>query len=108
MRSQFRQGDLLFTRIEGLNKPENTKTVEDGVIARGESTGHAHRIAPKDLKQGKAKVYFMAEPRRIVIEAFEPVRVLHEEHRPITLPPGIWEVRQQREYTPGDIRYVAD
>ena len=50
----------------------------------------------------------MAEPRRTVIEAYQQVRVLHEEHSPITLPAGIWEVRQQREYTPQDIRYVRD
>ncbi len=78
------------------------------MLARGESTGHAHRIAPEDLQAGKAKVYFMAEPRRMTVEAFEPVRLLHEEHKPITLPPGVYEVRQQREYTPEVPRYVLD
>jgi hypothetical protein len=103
----YRQGDLLFVQLNG-RKPEVKEVIEDGVIARGESTGHVHRIAPEDLAQGKAKVYFMEQPRRIVIEAYEQVRVLHEEHKPIVLEKGLYEVRQQREYTPEAPRYVAD
>lgn len=111
MEKMHRQGDLLFVQIEGP-KPEGTDgVVADGVLARGESTGHAHRIAPEDLHAGKAKVYvmdMMEEPRRLVIEAYEQVRVLHEEHKPIVLERGTYEVRQQREFTPTEIRYVAD
>jgi hypothetical protein len=111
-----RQGDLLFVQIEGP-KPEGTEfenfadgVVADGVLARGESTGHAHRIAPEDLHAGKAKVYvnMMEEPRRLVVEAYEQVRVLHEEHKPIVLERGLYEVRRQREATPTEIRYVFD
>ena len=103
----YRQGDLLFVQVDGPQS-KTQKLVEDGVLARGESTGHAHRIAPEALQQGKVKVYQLDQPRRIVIEAFEAVRVLHEEHQPITLPAGTWEVRQQREYTPQEVRYVVD
>jgi hypothetical protein len=34
--------------------------------------------------------------------------VIHEEHQPITLEPGIYRVWQQREYTPEAIRRVVD
>lgn len=95
----YRQGDLLFVQLNGRT-PEVKEIIEDGVVARGESTGHAHRIAPEDLAQGKAKVYFMENPRRIVIEVYQNVRVLHEEHKPIVLCKGRYEVRRQREYTP--------
>ncbi|MCI2429579.1 hypothetical protein LM602_07605 [Candidatus Acetothermia bacterium] len=115
MEKMHRQGDLLFVQIAGT-KLEGIETtdVTDGVLARGESTGHAHRIAPEDLRAGKAKAYVMddmmemEEPRRLVIEAYEQVRVLHEEHKPIVLERGTYEVRRQREATPTEIRYVAD
>ncbi len=100
-----RQGDLLFVQFEE-NLPKETKIVQDGVLARGESTGHAHRLAPEDL--AKAKVYQLESPRRLVIEADQPVHVVHEEHGLIALPAGRYEVRQQQEYTPQEVRFVAD
>ncbi len=33
---------------------------------------------------------------------------VHEEHGPVTLPPGDYEVTIQREYSPEEIRNVAD
>jgi hypothetical protein len=33
---------------------------------------------------------------------------VHEEHRPIELPIGVYRVWQQREYTPTAIRTVLD
>ena len=97
----YRQGDLLFVAVEedGIRPLKRTaRTIRNGVLQRGEATGHAHRIDPRDLS--KAKVYLLAGSRRIVIEAVESVRVTHEEHKPLTLPPGHWEVRRQREYSP--------
>jgi hypothetical protein len=35
-------------------------------------------------------------------------RVIHEEHHPIPLEPGIYRFWQQREYTPEAIRRVMD
>jgi hypothetical protein len=32
----------------------------------------------------------------------------HEEHRAIPLPPGLYRVARQREYSPDVIRHVAD
>ncbi|MGH9523996.1 MAG: hypothetical protein ACRD3E_15850 [Terriglobales bacterium] len=36
------------------------------------------------------------------------VRIVHEEHAPIVLPPGDYEIVRQREYSPEEIRNVAD
>jgi hypothetical protein len=33
---------------------------------------------------------------------------VHEEHGAITVPAGLYRVVRQREYVPGDYRYVAD
>jgi len=32
----------------------------------------------------------------------------HEEHDPIAVPPGVWQVRRQREYDPRRERWIAD
>jgi len=114
MTNMYRQGDLLFVQIGNLEALveqngdlNKKKVVEDGILARGEATGHAHRIASEDLALGKAKV-FSDGPQRLIIEAYEQVRVTHEEHGPITLPAGQYEVRRQREYTPEAVRPVYD
>lgn len=115
----YRQGDLLFVPFEPrfpLTHYTLGESVTDGVLAEGEATGHAHRVAPEDFDQGKATIYALG-PQTSVIEAHEDVSVTHEEHEAITLPAGRWEVRRQREYTPGQrqqgqpdnsISYVAD
>lgn len=107
----YRQGDLLFLPFEPdfpFNHYKLGKTVTDGVLAEGEATGHAHRIAPGDLKQGKASIYALG-PETSVVEVHADVQVTHEEHEAVTLPRGVWEVRRQREYTPGDAdAYVRD
>ena len=38
----------------------------------------------------------------------EGVRIIHEEHDPIILDPGNYEIVRQREYSPEQIRNVAD
>jgi hypothetical protein len=34
--------------------------------------------------------------------------LVHDEHSPVKLPHGTYEIRIQREYTPKEIRRVAD
>jgi hypothetical protein len=38
----------------------------------------------------------------------ETATIVHEEHGPVTLPRGGYEVRIQREYSPQEIRRVVD
>src|SRR5436309_16001505 len=45
----WRQGDIYFVKIdEAVNLSEGT-ALKNGVIARGEETGHAHRVSPSSL-----------------------------------------------------------
>ena len=43
-----RQGDILLEKVDGVQVTRRTP-VEDGVIARGEVTGHAHRVENGEL-----------------------------------------------------------
>jgi hypothetical protein len=103
----YRQGDVLIERIDAL--PSNRKSVkrEKGriVLAHGEVTGHAHTIESPD-----AYLYETADQAGVTfLEVKEAMAELtHQEHATIELPTGTYRVTRQREYTPTEIRSVAD
>lgn len=98
----YRQGDVLIRRISSLPKQKAQPRLT-GILAYGEVTGHAHKIESLEhaeiLEIGTGLYLRVAE---------QGVRIVHEEHAPIALPPGNYEVEIQREYTPAEIRNVAD
>lgn len=98
----YRQGDVLIRRIQSLPK-QTAQPRLTGILAYGEVTGHAHQV--EDLTHAEV----LEIDRGLYLRVGEDgVRVVHEEHAPITLPPGNYEVEIQREYTPEAIRNVAD
>jgi hypothetical protein len=65
------------------------------VLAEGEATGHAHAIAnPHAILLSDQET-----DRRFLRLAADAV-LGHQEHGPILLPAGTYEVRRQREYVP--------
>jgi hypothetical protein len=104
----FRQGDVLLVRIDDIPTDATTCKVNgDVILAYGEVTGHAHRIAPdKAMPFAKGGVWSPTAER--FIQALEGAELTHEEHATIALPPGNYRVIQQREYSPEEIRNVAD
>ncbi len=100
----YRQGDVLIVPLSTAPaKPGDLVDREGGrvVLAHGEVTGHAHAIRSKS-----AKLFASGDKRTLV--ASKPVVIEHEEHDPITLPKGAYQVIRQREYSPEAIRNVAD
>jgi len=89
-RVMYRQGDLLFVKVDRLPK-RGLVRVYDDVIVRGEATGHAHRLVGGELYRAGDTMY-------IVVRSV--ARVVHEEHAPIVLERGFWKVVRQREYSP--------
>jgi hypothetical protein len=106
-RTQYRQGDVLIVATTRTSIPAGTTTVDRDrgriVLAYGEVTGHAHAIDAPTVTM----VVDPATGRRWLL-APDGAVVAHEEHTWIDLPPGTYEVKQQREYTPEAIRNVAD
>lgn len=102
----YRQGDVVIEQIEAL-PPAGLKRQPPGriILAHGEVTGHHHAIEERDAadwwKEEKGDTQFLA-----VNEA--GATLTHQEHATIALPPGNYRVRRQREYTPTEIRNVAD
>ena len=99
--SLYRHGDVLIAPIAAL--PAGSVARAGLILAHGEHTGHTHRIR----ETGAASLYVYGKELYLVVLA-DTATVVHEEHRPIELPVGVYRVWQQREYTPSAIRTVVD
>ena len=96
----YRHGDVLLRRITSL--PIAAQKREGATLAQGE-TGHSHR-----LKQAHA-VQLWVQGSELFLEVKEPIATLvHEEHRAIELPSGLYRVWRQREYRPDAYVEVMD
>ncbi len=97
----WRHGDVLIAAVEAV--PAGATPRHGATLAYGEITGHSHRVAEPAAAQ-------LWEARGVLfMEVTAPTAtVIHEEHKPITLPRGTYRVWMQREYTPGAIRRVVD
>jgi len=98
----YRQGDVLIRRIASLPKQKAQPRLT-GILAYGEVTGHAHRVETLERAE-----LLEIEGGLYLCVGEEGVRIVHEEHAPVSLPAGNYEVEIQREYTPEAIRNVAD
>ncbi len=88
----YRQGDVLIKSLS--KKPTGKKKIRiEGILAEGETTGHMHRVEDTT----KAEVYEIG--KKLLLSTAHGIRILHEEHDPITLPKGHYQVIRQREST---------
>lgn len=101
---QIRQGDVLVECADSI--PEGCVPVERNngriVLAYGEVTGHAHAI------HSNAVEMLRAENGDRYLKVTETALLIHEEHTAHEIPIGFARVVQQREYSPEEIRNVAD
>jgi hypothetical protein len=90
----YQQGDIIFRKIEKI--PSDAKVVKGRpvIIARGETTGHAHKVVDildqvKVLvdKEDKEKFYILG-----------PATIEHEEHGTVNLPEGLFVTDRVKEY----------
>jgi hypothetical protein len=105
----YRQGDVSIMVTNRV--PKQARRVRgEPILARGEVTGHAHRII-----EGQVKLYQLATGILYLRVLSEFAKLYHEEHEDIVLPKGNYEVRRQREWewnksgrNQGGLRYVTD
>lgn len=103
----YQQGDCLVLRRDAM--PEGAKPVKPAprgyVLAEGEHTGHAHVIeATPDVEM------FEDANGTLWLRVAEASPLIHEEHKPQTIEPGIYEIRRVVEVDPfaDEVRIVAD
>jgi hypothetical protein len=113
-KNQAAQGDLLIRRIENMPKGVKPIKAEKGqfVVAHSE-TGHNHVIAERP----NVKLFTADDPMVSylqVVEATDATETLlkhlrnFDTHETISISPGIYEIRRQREYVPEGWRRVED
>ena len=99
--SLWRQGDVLIKAVKSI--PKNSRTRSGAVLVRGEATGHSHRLQNKDVGE-----LFEADNKLYLRVLADEAVIVHEEHGPVHLPKGEYEIWQQREYSPAAIRTIRD
>ncbi len=97
----YRQGDVLIRRIAHL--PIGVQAINGTTLAHGEVTGHSHRF------QQSSAIQLWEAGEQLFLEVKHPSALLvHEEHRAIEIPQGLYRVWKQREYRPGTYVEVED
>lgn len=97
----YRHGDVLIRRVARL--PIGVQPKSGGTLAHGELTGHSHRLAQLD------RIQLWEQGNNLFLEVKAPsATLIHEEHRSIELPQGVYRVWKQREYRPHAYVEVMD
>lgn len=105
-KSQLQQGDVLLMRVSSI--PKSAKAVAPGekgvILAEGETHNHHHAI--KDVEHAIA--YEINGD--LYLEVSAPVVLTHEEHGPIEIPEGIYEIGKvlEKDHLTRIVRPVAD
>lgn len=92
--AQWQQGDVIGRRITAIPKAAKIRKKKDSVLAHGEVTGHAHRLA-----EATDGLLYEAEDGTLYLTVGpKGTTITHEEHKPVTLPQGVYEIGKVREY----------
>ena len=91
--TQIQQGDVVLTRVTAKERgtpiaPRNGKLI----LADGEATGHCHTIGETE----DAELIRVGE--RMILRLSKAATVTHQEHKPVKIPVGIWEIGRIQEY----------
>lgn len=100
--NMWQQGDVIGRKVATI--PATAKRKEGrAIVAYGEVTGHCHEVIGEGVE-----VY--EENGTLYVSAPHGGRIQHEEHKPIDLPPGNYEIGIVREYDhfAEEARNVAD
>jgi hypothetical protein len=102
----WRQGDIYFVKLEGETDQATSTPVKTGIIAKGETTEHAHRLSQQSMAQGAVlsllgRSMFLRSPQA-------GATIVHDEHHAIDLPAGLYAVVPQQEFDGLGWRQVLD
>ncbi|MBD2250391.1 hypothetical protein [Nostoc parmelioides] len=97
----YRHGDVLLRRINSI--PNAAQKRVGTTLAHGEVTGHSHRIRESHGVQ----VWVYGSEMFLEVKQASAT-LIHEEHRAIELPQGLYRVWRQREYRPDAYVEVED
>ena len=87
----YQQGDVI---IEQTEIPNTAKKIDKDriILAEGEMTGHSHTI------EDTSNCFAFESSEGLYLRVINEVTIKHEEHKPITVPPGNYKIRKVQEY----------
>ena len=96
----YQQGDIIIEKVSEIKG----KKLNHLVLAKGEITGHNHQVM-----EGEAELYEHEGTLFLRVNS-DTATIVHEEHKPVTIPKGDYVVRQVVEYSHFDeeIRNIQD
>lgn len=100
----YRHGDVGLVKA---SIPATARKITTRPLALGEVTGHSHRVMEADIEG--VEMFEMEGGLFMRVTADGGVSIVHEEHGPITVAPGDYEIRIAQEYDEeSDFRPVVD
>ena len=84
----LQQGDVIINKVNAVKG----KKLDHLTLAKGESTGHHHTIT-----EGDAELYEENGTLYLHVGS-EEATLTHQEHNPITIPKGDWEIGIVQEF----------
>lgn len=104
---QIQQGDVIMRSVELIPSGCTVVKKQNGnIVLRHGENGHVHQI----LNVSDVDAMFLEKDGKFYLKNEKPVVAQHEEHGPITIPAGTWEIGQVREkdWLTGMIAPVVD
>lgn len=99
---KLQQGDVLMRQVEEI--PQEAKSKKGrAILAYGEVTGHCHEAIGEGVEVFERDgMLYLSAPHGAIVK--------HEEHKPITVPPGNYHIGIVQEYDhfAEEARRVAD
>lgn len=102
---QLQQGDILVRQVTAIPEAARLRETEGSIVlAHGES-GHTHQILAPAATTLAYELH-----GELYLDLSAPEILTHEEHRALSIPPGIYLVGRVREYDypHRSVREVAD
>lgn len=90
----IQQGDVLIKAVSEIPKTATKINPKERgyVLAEGEFTGHAHTIADTQ------SVEMFKTDEQVYLSVLKEITVTHEEHKPVTVEPGVYTIGIVQEY----------
>lgn len=93
-----RQGDVLAIKIKAL--PKGLKKKKDNILVHSDSTMHDHTLVKGTV--------FIDKDGRMYAEVPSKTQIVHtEDHGPVDIPKGVYEIRRQIQHTMGDMTAIV-
>ena len=119
-RTMYRHGDLLIVKINAIPtltfpipKQKNRNFPTGNIIAEGEISGHKHQLIGNGqvyvgmhyirrarIPEAAFLTHSINDINELWFKADDDLEIVHEEHKTLEIPKGIYKVTKEQEFNP--------